>query len=147
MESVNFDLKKIERNTIIAANSRKRLPIQRLRLPPPSACPKRANPTHPSGWLHLSQLAALDHSASVLDGTLGHIPGVVVVPFERLVFRATLLDPLFVPLVDDRVVQILVAAGTLGDDADDVEVGELVVGTIELQHDQDPVLSKWGGGN
>ena len=47
--------------------------------------------------------------------------------------RATFLESLDVPLVDKREIQILVlGAGTLGDDADAVEIGGVGFGAVEL---------------
>ena len=47
-------------------------------------------------------------------------------------FLTALLYGLFVPLVDHGVVQICVAAGTLADDTNDVEMGILVVMPVKL---------------
>ena len=83
--------------------------------------------------MHLSQLAILHHLAGMLDGRSGPISRVVVLPLLQLLVLGTApLRVLFVPLVDEGVVQVLVAAGTLGDDAEDVEIGGVVVGTVEL---------------
>ena len=57
----------------------------------------------------------------------------VVTLLQLLVLRAAFLYPLFVPLVDQREVQILVfGAGALGDDADAVEIGGVGFGAVEL---------------
>ena len=57
----------------------------------------------------------------------------VITLLQLLVLRTAFLRPLFVPLVDQREVQIfLFGAGALGDDADAVEIGRVGFGAIEL---------------
>lgn len=57
---------------------------------------------------------------------------VVIALFLLLVLRTALLRPLFVPLVDHGEVEVFLAAGALGDDADAVEVCGVGFGAVEL---------------
>ena len=58
----------------------------------------------------------------------------MVIPFlQLLVLRTASLRPLYVPLVDEREIQILLfGAGALGDDADAVEIGGVGFAAVEL---------------
>ena len=57
----------------------------------------------------------------------------VITLLQLLVLRTAFLRPLFVPLVDQREVQIfLFGAGALGDDADAVKIGGFGFGAVEL---------------
>lgn len=57
----------------------------------------------------------------------------IVVPLlQLLMLRTTLCRVLFVPLVNDGEIQILLAAGALGDDADAMEIGRGILDTVEL---------------
>ena len=57
----------------------------------------------------------------------------VITLLQLLVLRAAFLRPLFVPLVDQREIQIfLFGAGALGDDANAVEIGGVGFGSVEL---------------
>lgn len=57
----------------------------------------------------------------------------IVVPLlQLLMLRTTLCRALFVPLVNEGEVQILLAAGALGDDADAMEIGRGILDTVEL---------------
>lgn len=57
----------------------------------------------------------------------------IVVPLlQLLMLRTALCRALFVPLVNEGEVQILLAAGALGDDADAMEIGRGILDTVEL---------------
>ena len=69
----------------------------------------------------------------MVDESLGVIPRMVIPLLQLLVLRTAFLRPLFVPLVNQREVQVLVfGAGALGDDADAVEIGSVGFGAVEL---------------
>ena len=90
------------------------------------------------------KLATLYQFASILDGVFRQTAGVIVIFLQFFVFVTTLLYFLFIPLVDDGVIQVRVSAGTLADDSHEVELGSLIISTIELQDNSQSALPRKG---